>query len=118
MTPQVIHILIPGTCEDGSFQRERHFEDAIKLSILIWRNYLDGPRVTTRVLKWERETETIVTIVCVYVTWRAGSLLRGRQSGREHCSWMEGSRNHHWLQAFTSELEVLSHLLIIISDLK
>ena len=40
MTPQVIHILIPGTCEDGSFQRERHFEDAIKLSILIWRNYL------------------------------------------------------------------------------
>lgn len=60
----------------------------------------------------------VVTIVCVYVTWRAGSLLRGRQSGREHCSWMEGSRNHHWLQAFTSELEVLSHLLIIISDLK
>lgn len=36
------------------------------LWILIWRNYLDGPRVTTSVLKWERETETIVTIVCVY----------------------------------------------------
>ena len=35
MTPQVIHILIPGTCEDGSFHSERHFEDAIKLSFLI-----------------------------------------------------------------------------------
>ena len=35
MTPQVIHILIPGTCENGSFHSERHFEDAIKLSFLI-----------------------------------------------------------------------------------
>lgn len=50
-TSNDIHVLIPRNCDYVTLHGKRDFNDVIKLRILQWEDFLDGPNVIIKFLK-------------------------------------------------------------------